>query len=170
MADVSTKEKSLLASLIITLLVFGNFFVDTLEVVLAGEPIANIGTSLVAAVISVIILEIIVQSLLASLRASQKDDERPIDRAYVISQWLPLLVGWHLDLDCSDHHTHLVDCPSILALYDGSLSPCLITIALRYRGSDDDGYSAVLLPTRYLIWDRRRSKTTFDDCVSTPTR
>ena len=91
---MSTKEKSLLASLVITLLVFGNFFVDTLEVVLAGEPMANIGTSLVAAVISVIILEIIVQSLLASLSASQKDDERD---------------QLHVDLDRSNHHTHLVD-------------------------------------------------------------
>ena len=92
---MSTKEKSLLASLIITLLVFGNFFVDTLEVVLAGEPIANIGTSLVAAVISVIILEIIVQSLLASLRASQKDDERDrlIERMSFRNGYLCLSVG-----------------------------------------------------------------------------
>ena len=92
---MSTKEKSLLASLIITLLVFGNFFVDTLEVVLAGEPMANIGTSLVAAVISVIILEIIVQSLLASLRASQKDDERDrlIERMSFRNGYLCLSVG-----------------------------------------------------------------------------
>ena len=95
MADVSTKEKSLLASLIITLLVFGNFFVDTLEVVLAGEPMASVGTSLVAAVISVIILEIIVQSLLASLRASQKDDERDrlIERMSFRNGYLCLSVG-----------------------------------------------------------------------------
>ena len=95
MADVSTKEKSLLASLIITLLVFGNFFVDTLEAVLAGEPMANIGASLVAAVISVIILEIIVQSLLASLRASQKDDERDrlIERMSFRNGYLCLSVG-----------------------------------------------------------------------------
>ena len=92
---MSTKGKSLLASLIITLLVFGNFFVDTLEVVLAGEPMANIGTSLVAAVISVIILEIIVQSLLASLRASQKDDERDrlIERMSFRNGYLCLSVG-----------------------------------------------------------------------------
>ena len=95
MADVSTKEKSLLASLIITLLVFGNFFVDTLEVVVAGEPMASVGTSLVAAVISVIILEIIVQSLLASLRASQKDDERDrlIERMSFRNGYLCLSVG-----------------------------------------------------------------------------
>ena len=92
---MSTKEKSLLASLIITLLVFGNFFVDTLEVVLAGEPMASVGTSLVAAVISVIILEIIVQSLLASLRASQKDDERDrlIERMSFRNGYLCLSVG-----------------------------------------------------------------------------
>ena len=92
---MSTKEKSLLASLVITLLVFGNFFVDTLEAVLAGEPMANIGTSLVAAVISVIILEIIVQSLLASLRASQKDDERDrlIERMSFRNGYLCLSVG-----------------------------------------------------------------------------
>ena len=95
MADVSTKEKSLLASLIITLLVFGNFFIDTLKAVLAGEPMANVGTSLVAAVISVIILEIIVQSLLASLRASQKDDERDrlIERMSFRNGYLCLSVG-----------------------------------------------------------------------------
>ena len=92
---MSTKEKSLLASLVITLLVFGNFFVDTLEAVLAGEPMANLGTSLVAAVISVIILEIIVQSLLASLRASQKDDERDrlIERMSFRNGYLCLSVG-----------------------------------------------------------------------------
>tara|TARA_B100001245_G_scaffold56944_1_gene38859 strand:- start:59 stop:502 length:444 start_codon:yes stop_codon:yes gene_type:complete len=92
---VSTKEKSLLASLIITLLVFGNFFIDTLKAVLAGEPMANVGTSLVAAVISVIILEIIVQSLLASLRASQKDDERDrlIERMSFRNGYLCLSVG-----------------------------------------------------------------------------
>ena len=92
---MSTKEKSLLASLVITLLVFGNFFVDTLEVVLAGEPMASVGTSLVAAVISVIILEIIVQSLLASLRASQKDDERDrlIERMSFRNGYLCLSVG-----------------------------------------------------------------------------
>ena len=92
---MSTKEKSLLASLVITLLVFGNFFVDTLEAVLAGEPMANIGTSLVAAVISVIILEIIVQSLLASLSASQKDDERDrlIERMSFRNGYLCLSVG-----------------------------------------------------------------------------
>ena len=92
---MSTTEKSLLASLVITLLVFGNFFVDTLEVVLAGEPMASVGTSLVAAVISVIILEIIVQSLLASLRASQKDDERDrlIERMSFRNGYLCLSVG-----------------------------------------------------------------------------
>ena len=92
---MSTKEKSLLASLVITLLVFGNFFVDTLEAVLAGEPMASVGTSLVAAVISVIILEIIVQSLLASLRASQKDDERDrlIERMSFRNGYLCLSVG-----------------------------------------------------------------------------
>ncbi len=92
---MSTKEKSLLASLIITLLVFGNFFIDTLKAVLAGEPMANVGTSLVAAVISVIILEIIVQSLLASLRASQKDDERDrlIERMSFRNGYLCLSVG-----------------------------------------------------------------------------
>ena len=92
---MSTKEKSLLASLIITLLVFGNFFIDTLKAVLAGEPMANVGTSLVSAVISVIILEIIVQSLLASLRASQKDDERDrlIERMSFRNGYLCLSVG-----------------------------------------------------------------------------
>ena len=95
MAEVSTKEKSLLASLVITLLVFGNFFVDTLEVVVAGEPIASVGTSLAAAVISAIILEIIVQSLLASLSASQKDDERDqlIERMSFRNGYLCLSVG-----------------------------------------------------------------------------
>ena len=103
-------------------------------------------------------------------RFSERRRKRPVDRTYVISQWIPLLVSWHVDLDCSNHHTHLVDWPSILALSDGRLSSRLITVALRYRGSDGDGYSVVLLPTRYLIWHRRRSKTTFDDCVSRQTR
>ena len=35
--NMSTKEKSLLASLVITLLVFGNFFLNTLELALADE-------------------------------------------------------------------------------------------------------------------------------------
>ncbi len=94
-SSVSTKEKSLLASLIIPLLVFGNFFVDTLDVVLGREPIANIGTSLIAAVVAVIILEIIVQSLLASLSASQKDDERDrlIERMSFRNGYICLSVG-----------------------------------------------------------------------------
>ena len=50
--NMSTKEKSLLASLVITLLVFGNFFLNTLGLALADEPIANISKSLVNVVIS----------------------------------------------------------------------------------------------------------------------
>jgi hypothetical protein len=92
---MSTKEKSLLASLVITLLVFGNFFLNTLELALADEPIANIGTSLINVVISVIILEIIVQSLLASLSSSQEDDERDllIERVSLRNGYVCLSVG-----------------------------------------------------------------------------
>ena len=95
MSDVSTKEKSLLASLVITLLVFGNFFLNTLELALADEPIANISTSLINVVISVIILEIIVQSLLASLSSSQGDDERDllIERISFRNGYVCLSVG-----------------------------------------------------------------------------
>ena len=93
--NMSTKEKSLLASLVITLLVFGNFFLNTLELALADEPIANIGTSLINVVISVIILEIIVQSLLASLSSSQEDDERDllIERISFRNGYVCLSVG-----------------------------------------------------------------------------
>ena len=111
---MSTKEKSLLASLVITLLVFGNFFVDTLEAVLAGEPMANIGTSLVAAVISVIILEIIVQSLLASLSASQKDDERDrlIERMSFRNGYICLSVGMWIWIAQTTIPTWWTDLPS----------------------------------------------------------
>ena len=111
---MSTTEKSLLASLVITLLVFGNFFIDTLEAVLAGEPMANIGTSLVAAVISVIILEIIVQSLLASLSASQKDDERDrlIERMSFRNGYLCLSVGMWIWIAQTTIPTWWTDLPS----------------------------------------------------------
>ena len=111
---MSTKEKSLLASLVITLLVFGNFFVDTLKAVLAGEPMANVGTSLVAAVISVIILEIIVQSLLASLRASQKDDERDrlIERLSFRNGYICLSVGMWIWIAQTTIPTWWTDLPS----------------------------------------------------------
>ena len=114
MADVSTKEKSLLASLVITLLVFGNFFVDTLKAVLAGEPMANVGTSLVAAMISVIILEIIVQSLLASLGASQKDDERDrlIERLSFRNGYICLSVGMWIWIAQTTIPTWWTDLPS----------------------------------------------------------
>ena len=111
---MSTTEKSLLASLVITLLVFGNFFVDTLEAVLAGEPMANIGTSLVAAVISGIILEIIVQSLLASLSASQKDDERDrlIERLSFRNGYICLSVGMWIWIAHTTIPTWWTDLPS----------------------------------------------------------
>ena len=143
MVDVSIKEKSLLASLVITLLVFGNFFVDTLEVVLAGEPMANIGTSLVAAVISAIILEIIVQSLLASLSASQKDDERDllIERMSFRNGYLCLSVGmwiwiiqttiptWWTDLPSSPFMARLAEeTVRAAAIMTGALVPILLLL------------------------------------------
>ena len=126
---MSTKEKSLLASLVITLLVFGNFFVDTLEAVLAGEPMANIGTSLVAAVISVIILEIIVQSLLASLRASQKDDERDrlIERLSFRNGYLCLSVGIWIWIAQTTIPTWWTDLPSSPYM-TGALVPVLLLL------------------------------------------
>ena len=126
---MSTKEKSLLASLVITLLVFGNFFVDTLEAVLAGEPMANIGTSLVAAVISVIILEIIVQSLLASLRASQKDDERDrlIERMSFRNGYLCLSVGIWIWIAQTTIPTWWTDLPSSPYM-TGALVPVLLLL------------------------------------------
>ena len=126
---MSTKEKSLLASLVITLLVFGNFFVDTLEVVLAGEPMANIGTSLVAAVISVIILEIIVQSLLASLSASQKDDERDqlIERMSFRNGYLCLSVGMWIWIIQTTIPTWWTDLPSSPYM-TGALVPVLLLL------------------------------------------
>ena len=129
MADVSTKEKSLLASLVITLLVFGNFFVDTLEVVLAGEPMASVGTSLVAAVISAIILEIIVQSLLASLSASQKDDERDqlIERLSFRNGYLCLVVGMWIWIAQTTIPTWWTDLPSSPYM-TGALVPVLLLL------------------------------------------
>ena len=126
---MSTTEKSLLASLVITLLVFGNFFVDTLEAVLAGEPMANIGTSLVAAVISVIILEIIVQSLLASLRASQKDDERDrlIERMSFRNGYLCLSVGIWIWIAQTTIPTWWTDLPSSPYM-TGALVPVLLLL------------------------------------------
>ena len=129
MSDVSTKEKSLLASLIITLLVFGNFFVDILEVVLSGEPMASVGTSLVTAVISVIILEIIAQSLLASLRASQKDDERDrlIERMSFRNGYLCLSVGLWIWIAQSTIPTWWTDLPSS-SYMTGALVPVLLLL------------------------------------------
>ena len=126
---MSTKEKSLLASLVITLLVFGNFFVDTLEAVLAGEPMANIGTSLVAAVISVIILEIIVQSLLASLSASQKDDERDrlIERMSFRNGYICLSVGIWIWIAQTTIPTWWTDLPSSPYM-TGALVPVLLLL------------------------------------------
>ena len=114
MADVSTKEKGLLASLVIILLVFGYFFVYTIEVVLGREPIASFGPSLVAAVISVIILEIIVQSLLASLSASQKDDERDrlIERMSFRNGYICLSVGMWIWIAQTTIPTWWTDLPS----------------------------------------------------------
>ena len=127
MADVSTKEKSLLASLVITLLVFGNFFVDTLKAVLAGEPMANVGTSLVAAMISVIILEIIVQSLLASLSASQKDDERDrlIERLSFRNGYICLSVGMWIWIAQTTIPTWWTDLPS-----SPYMTPALVPVLL----------------------------------------
>ena len=129
MSDVSTKEKSLLASLIITLLVFGNFFVDILEVVLSGEPMASVGTSLVTAVISVIILEIIAQSLLASLRASQKDDERDrlIERMSFRNGYLCLSVGLWIWIAQTTIPTWWTDLPSS-SYMTGALVPVLLLL------------------------------------------
>ena len=129
MSDVSTKEKSLLASLIITLLVFGNFFVDILEVVLSGEPMASVGTSLVTAVISVIILEIIAQSLLASLRASQKDDERDrlIERMSFRNGYLCLSVGLWIWIAQTTIPTRWTDLPSS-SYMTGALVPVLLLL------------------------------------------
>ena len=129
MSDVSTKEKSLLASLFITLLVFGNFFVDILEVVLSGEPMASVGTSLVAAVISGIILEIIAQSLLASLRASQKDDERDrlIERMSFRNGYLCLSVGLWIWIAQSTIPTWWTDLPSS-SYMTGALVPVLLLL------------------------------------------
>ena len=126
---MSTKEKSLLTSLIITLLVFGNFFIDTLKAVLAGEPMANVGTSLVAAVISVIILEIIVQSLLASLRASQKDDERDrlIERMSFRNGYLCLSVGIWIWIAQTTIPTWWTDLPSSPYM-TGALVPVLLLL------------------------------------------
>ena len=126
---MSTTEKSVLASLVITLLVFGNFFVDTLEAVLAGEPMANIGTSLVAAVISVIILEIIVQSLLASLRASQKDDERDrlIERMSFRNGYLCFSVGIWIWIAQTTIPTWWTDLPSSPYM-TGALVPVLLLL------------------------------------------
>ena len=126
---MSTKEKSLLASLVISLLVFGNFFVDTLVAVLAGEPMANIGTSLVAAVISVIILEIIVQSLLASLSASQKDDERDrlIERMSFRNGYLCLSVGSWIWIAQTTIPTWWTDLPSSPYM-TGALVPVIILL------------------------------------------
>ena len=126
---MSTTEKSLLASLVITLLVFGNFFVDTLEAVLAGEPMANIGTSLVAAVISVIILEIIVQSLLASLSASQKDDERDrlIERLSFRNGYICLSVGMWIWIAQTTIPTWWTDLPSSPYM-TGALVPVLLLL------------------------------------------
>ena len=129
MSDVSTKEKSLLASLFITLLVFGNFFVDILEVVLSGEPMASVGTSLVTAVISVIILEIIAQSLLASLRASQKDDERDrlIERMSFRNGYLCLSVGLWIWIAQTTIPTWWTDLPSS-SYMTGALVPVLLLL------------------------------------------
>ena len=129
MSDVSTKEKSLLASLFITLLVFGNFFVDILEVVLSGEPMASVGTSLVAAVISVIILEIIAQSFLASLRASQKDDERDrlIERMSFRNGYLCLSVGLWIWIAQTTIPTWWTDLPSS-SYMTGALVPVLLLL------------------------------------------
>ena len=126
---MSTTEKSLLASLVITLLVFGNFFVDTLEAVLAGEPMANIGTSLVAAMISVIILEIIVQSLLASLSASQKDDERDrlIERLSFRNGYICLSVGMWIWIAQITIPTWWTDLPSSPYM-TGALVPVLLLL------------------------------------------
>ena len=129
MSDVSTKEKSLLASVFITLLVFGNFFVDILEVVLSGEPMASVGTSLVTAVISVIILEIIAQSLLASLRASQKDDERDrlIERMSFRNGYLCLSVGLWIWIAQTTIPTWWTDLPSS-SYMTGALVPVLLLL------------------------------------------
>ncbi|MCH2337883.1 MAG: hypothetical protein MK316_11545 [Pseudomonadales bacterium] len=126
---MSTKEKSLLASLFITLLVFGNFFVDILEVVLSGEPMASVGTSLVTAVISVIILEIIAQSLLASLRASQKDDERDrlIERMSFRNGYLCLSVGLWIWIAQTTIPTWWTDLPSS-SYMTGALVPVLLLL------------------------------------------
>ena len=126
---MSTKEKSLLASLVITLLVFGNFFLNTLELALADEPIANISTSLINVVISVIILEIIVQSLLTSLSASQKDDERDqlIERMSFRNGYLCLSVGMWIWIAQTTIPTWWTDLPYSPYL-TGALVPVLLLL------------------------------------------
>mgnify|MGYP002808241488 CR=1 FL=1 len=74
--NMSTKEKSLLASLVITLLVFGISFSITLEFALPEEPMVNLGKGPTTVLFRLFILKIIVRFLSALLVGFQKAKEK----------------------------------------------------------------------------------------------
>lgn len=76
--DMSFREKSIIGSLIITVIVFGNYFIKAFEVFRSGssEMISRLPGTLVGVVITVVIVEIVYQVAIAIFGGEEDSDER----------------------------------------------------------------------------------------------
>jgi len=74
--DLSVKEKCLIASLLVTLVLFGNYFQGVISQYSADRDTAFNLTGLIKVVVFVVILEIIIHSFFAAPADSKHEDER----------------------------------------------------------------------------------------------
>ena len=95
--NFSYREIGLIASLAVTLLVFGNYFLGFFANIDAATSGQNGSSDLIRLVILVVILEVIIHSFLAILYVEQLRDERDqlIQRmAYRNSYWFLIVSLW----------------------------------------------------------------------------
>lgn len=76
--DMSFQEKSIIGSLIITIFLFGGYFLDLFSTLIADSSVAFEGTpgALIGVTVSVIVVEAIYQVIIATISKDEAEDER----------------------------------------------------------------------------------------------
>jgi hypothetical protein len=96
--NYSLKEKGLIASLIITLIVFGDYFIDVFRSLNSTEPNQNGLMNIITVVILIAVLEAIIHSILAGVNDEVEDErDKLIERlSYRNAYWVLCVGAWFL--------------------------------------------------------------------------
>ena len=97
--DLSIKEKCIIATLVLTLYFFGNYFMNSFSAYRSNPEITINLSALIRVVILVFILEIIIHSFFASQKKAEVEDERDklIEKvSYKNGYWVMSVGMWFL--------------------------------------------------------------------------